>query len=205
MKTFIYICLCTFVVFFIFEMIRKYLSNRICNELIKYIYLEKEDDFENLINSKSTIFWVFPYNRFFLKLNMAISKNDIEKVKKCIGLFDNLKLKQKQKEAIYQRCFSYFVTINNSKEAKKYYELLKSKNNNTVEEIDIIYSTLVLKEDKYLELCLNRNDNLSGNDRISNESYISQMYANRGDKKNAEKYRDTVASRIQELNSANQN
>ena len=205
MKTFIYVCLGIFVVFFIFEMIRKVIANKLTNKLVKCIYYNDEKKFEEIIESRFCKFWVFPYNRYFLRLSMAMVKDDKAEVKKSIEILEKQKMKRKQKEAFYQRCFSYYVTINDLKEATNYYELLKLKDNDSVEEIDIIYNTLVLKEDKYLDLCLERNESLSGNNRISNESYISQMYANRGDNKNASKYRDIVTLHLKELNSTNHN
>ena len=186
-KAIVYICLIIFVIFVVVETIRRTIANRITSQLICYLYDEKTSEFDTLINSTKARLSIFPYYRDNLKLSAAIIRNDEKEINKIMESFEKANLKVSQREALYLQCFQYYVLKENSTEATKYYNLIKENNpEGDHTELEISYDVFVQKGSKYLEQCLNRLDELEGNEKKAYESYLYQMYKNKGDKENTE-------------------
>lgn len=199
MNTLLIVIIILVVLFLLFEIVRNVVGNSISKELINLLNENKLNEFNELIESKKANFFIHPYNLNFLKLSLAISNNNKAEIKKIMGIFDHVRLDRKQKEALYSRCFQYYLSINDNDEATNYYHMIKLNNpNKNHDDLDMVYDTYLNNGYKYLDTYLLKLQTASHTQRIAYESHISQMYLNKGDKENSDKYKQLAQSHLNE-------
>ena len=94
----------------IINIIRKYLEKRYTIKLMKAMMAD-EDDFLKLLDSFVVKYLFAPYNREFMRLNNYIARGADKKVKEQISLMEKMRMNRKQRFAVYQTAFQYFITV----------------------------------------------------------------------------------------------
>ncbi len=179
---------------------RPALENNLSNRLVTYVYNQDYKSYEKLRNSKLTSFLIRQYNLRFLDLSAAMSKGNDQEIRKCVENLDRMILTPRQAEAIYGRCFSYYLALDNFTEAKKYYQKVKdNKGIKDTFELDRFYDIYIENGYKYLNKTLEEYDSVSEEIRPNYDAMLAKMYANKGDKTNAEYYRKKTDENMKKL------
>ena len=166
---------------------RKYIVKYVSSNLTDYLYNGDFDNFEKLINKWYTKYLIHPFNIDFLKLSEALIKQDSKQIEKCLEVFENTTITDKQKQAIYQKAFFYYLQEDNHTKLKKYYKLIKNLEDKTLfNNIDDIYKIVV---DKDVTLLSKYENIYNENNNNSMAAYLLyNIYKNSDDSKNANKY-----------------
>ena len=166
---------------------RKYIVKYVSSNLTDYLYNGDFDNFEKLINKWYTKYLIHPFNIDFLKLSEALVKQDSKQIEKCLEVFENTTITDKQKQAIYQKAFFYYLQEDNHTKLKKYYKLIKNLEDKTLfNNIDDIYKIVV---DKDVTLLSKYENIYNENNNNSMAAYLLyNIYKNSDDSKNANKY-----------------
>jgi hypothetical protein len=179
----------------------KYRTNNITNNLINYLATGDVENFENLVSSKTARNYIHPFNLYFLKLNAAIMKGKKAEIKEAFYSFDQLRLSKQQKKMVYEKGFYLYLSQQDKKETKKYYDLLIDLGNSDNEILSCFYDTYLLGGSKYLNNILSRLEETPLEKKPAYAALISDMYKNRADKENCEKYEKLAAEYYEALNS----
>lgn len=168
---------------------RKYIQKTTSKKLTEYLFRGDFDNFEKLINKWYTKYLVHPFNIDFLKLNEALMKNNKKEIEKCFETFENTTITDKQKQAIYQKAFFYYLQEEDNTKLKKYYKLIKNLEDKTLfNNVDDIYRIVVEKDDSLLDKYLNV---FKQNKENSMAAYLLyKIYTNKANKKKAEEYKN---------------
>ena len=166
---------------------RKYIVKYVSSNLTDYLYNGDFDNFEKLINKWYTKYLIHPFNIDFLKLSEALIKQDSKQIEKCLEVFENTTITDKQKQAIYQKAFFYYLQEDNHTKLKKYYKLIKNLEDKTLfNNIDDIYKIVV---DRDVTLLSKYENIYNENNNNSMAAYLLyNIYKNSDDSKNANKY-----------------
>lgn len=181
-----------FVVFLLFEWYQRRKRNNAINSLMTYLNNKDYDSFEKACETKEVKAYIPDYNLNFLKLSAALMQNDNNKIESIIKEFDNIKMTDAQKKALYDRCFYYYVGTQNKNKAETYYQLLMSMDGVDKNLYSCFYDTYILKGSKYLDDLLNKVENLPINQKLGHYTLIADMYRNKNDDTNAAKYDELV-------------
>ena len=166
---------------------RKYIVKYVSSNLTDYLYNGDFDNFEKLINKWYTKYLIHPFNIDFLKLSEALIKQDSKQIEKCLEVFENTTITDKQKQAIYQKAFFYYLQEDNHTKLKKYYRLIKNLEDKTLfNNIDDIFKIVV---DKDVTLLSKYENIYNENNNNSMAAYLLyNIYKNLDDSKKANKY-----------------
>lgn len=166
---------------------RKYIVKYVSSKLTDYLYNGDFDNFEKLINKWYTKYLIHPFNIDFLKLSEALIKQDSKQIEKCLEVFENTTITDKQKQAIYQKAFFYYLQEDNHTKLKKYYKLIKNLEDKTLfNNIDDIFKIVV---DKDVTLLSKYESIYNENNNNSMAAYLLyNIYKNLDDSKKANKY-----------------
>ena len=172
------------------------------NELLKRLdtYLGKKDyaAFDELIES-DMVRKAFPlYNINFMKLNEAMFKEDMKETDRAFESFD-MPMNKAQKEALYKKGFYYYLGIENKEKTDHYYDLLKQLEVRDQKSLDLMYDIYINKGYAYLEETLEKIQNMPEDQKMPFYALISDMYRNKGDTKEAEKYEKIVSEYTEKL------
>ncbi len=179
-----------------FPLMRRYLVNYLENALLQQNYAA----FDNRIDKWYIRLFIPHFNVDFLKLNRAIMAGDKEDIDQKFEYFDQVNLKEKQKENLYLRGFEYYLSEDNRELTDKYYNLIKGlSNQGLIKYADQLYDIYVLKGWTYLDEMLAEEETLPEDQRLEVYSMISDMYKNKGDTKNAKKYENKIQTEIKNM------
>ena len=111
------------VILFLFALsivIPKRLRSRLAGELSSCLMTRDFDQFDRLIEKRSAQFVFDPFNIDFMKLNAALVKQDPAEIDRRFADFDQCRLNDKQKEAVYYNAFYYYVACSDIEKVKQY-------------------------------------------------------------------------------------
>ncbi|MGI6608664.1 MAG: hypothetical protein ACOX1F_06825 [Erysipelotrichaceae bacterium] len=184
----------------ILSIIRKYISTKIEKQLVTLVIDRDYQGFDELINSKKVKYFIRPFNIDFMKLNVALLKEDKKQVDDMFDRFDKVRPNKVQKEAVYAKGFYYYLTDGKYDKVEKYYELLQELNIvKNMNEFDRAYDVYVKNGSKYLEETLEELKTAPDFSKPVLEGLISKMYENRNDERMAKKYADKALRHMEEL------
>lgn len=194
-KTVIYILIAIVAVVLLqFYQYRK--RNEAFNSLLKHLNNQDYEGFDRECETALVKSFIPPYNLSFLKLNAALMRNDKSRIEDTIATFDAIKMNITQKQALYDKCFFYYISTENKDKAQLYYQLLMDMNNTDKVMYSCFYDTYVLKGCNYLDEVLNRLSSLNDNEKIPYYTLLADIYRNKGDDDNANKYTDLLKKQL---------
>lgn len=179
------------------------ITRRIGNRLTEYIFRGQFDKYEELRNKGLTKYLISPFNLIYSDFNKAIVQNNREAAEICLDNFDNMRLSKRQKNTVYARAFYYYVLLKDKEKATRYYRLTKDFSDaSAMRDMDIFYDTFVEKGYAYLEEVKELIKTVPQQALSDYESVLSQMYANKGDVLQAEKYKKLAEKHFELLKQA---
>ncbi|MDO4377891.1 MAG: hypothetical protein Q4C64_01910 [Erysipelotrichia bacterium] len=165
------------------------------DRFINLFQQKKFDELETLLAKKTVKYLFMPFNIEYMRLNIAFMKGDEDAINKQFSLFAKMPMNKKQKEDIYIKAFNYYVTMEDIERAKKAYELVQSlKDEKIKKSADITYDIFCEKGYKYLDELEKGMESCPADLKSYNAYLVSLMYANKGDQKKAEKYKEMAKS-----------
>ena len=160
-------------------LLSKLRKNRI-NKIMHLLMEQKFDEFDALLEKKSTRFFVPVYNSIVFKLNKALILNDRKLVEELMGDASKLKMNDDQALYLYSKVFSFYLSLKNNKKCEEYYqEIMKCKDCPTKEYIEMVYDTLIKKGYQYIEKAEKMLVDATDADKENLQSLITAMYANK--------------------------
>ena len=181
--------------FIVYSIILSYYRKKITKKAFDLIKAQKGPQLDELLLKKSTNFFLKPFELYRLKLINAANKGNQNEVANRYAAFDTLRMNKAEKENIYSDAYFYFMSRQDCERATKYYKLLDEIGDYSNKfNIQCSYNTFIEHEYKYLDDALVRYNSSNETQKISLASLISSMYANKGDKQNADKY-DAIAKK----------
>ncbi|MBQ0035432.1 MAG: hypothetical protein KBT35_00770 [Firmicutes bacterium] len=170
--------------------VRKKVQEYRLKQISELLYKKQYDEVLILLSQFSTRMVLLPYNREYIKLNIYFLQKDRNRVINQIDYIDKSVMKnKKQRIEFYNKAFSFFVSEKDEEKCLYYLNKLnKLTNSKGDSEYDIIYSIQIKKDDKYLDLLLERikqcDSQLDKNKIIYYKSLLLQVYENKNDKAN---------------------
>lgn len=187
-EMFIYLVI-LFVISVIIDVALSFYRKIICNKLMNLLLNDKIVEFDELLSKKSAKFFVPYYNSLVLKMNKAVKIGDVDLMNETMNEFSNIKLKDSQCLFVYSKAFSYYLSMGDNKRLNICFKKINDcKDCPTKQYIKMVYNTIVEKKWDYLQLALAMLEKVSGEDKENLKVLIGQMFQNKGDKKEAEKY-----------------
>ncbi len=147
----VYIVFILFIIVTGIEVILKLLKRKRADQIADLLYHRRFDEFERLLNTKGTHFFISAYNIAVLRMNEAIMKNDITAFMKSVKDLDEMHLNEQQTLFAYSRAFSYALTNAESLCRHCYERVMTCKDSRSKEYVMMIYDALILKGWKYLD------------------------------------------------------
>lgn len=95
---------------------RSQLAEQLSSALLKRDFIQ----FDQLIEKRAVRFVFDPFNVDFMKLNAALVKGDPIEIDQRFAGFDQCRLSDKQKEAVYYNAFYYYVSRKDKARVKQY-------------------------------------------------------------------------------------
>ena len=177
--------------------IKTNIQNKKVNELATLLMQGKYDEFDKLIDSNDYKNKLPILNYFYLKLNKAIIIKNTTNIEEILNDNNLDKLSNKEKDILYKRAFYYYLNEKDRNKTQKYYELIKQLNRQDFATIDRIYDTYINNGYEYLDDTLKQlNLAKDDNTKAQLELLLSNMYANKKDKDNVEKYLNLAQSHL---------
>lgn len=200
MQKYIIIAVVIIGMWLLYNFYMKHRTNSITNKLMKCLETGDSENFEKLVNAKSTKRFIHPFNLYFLKLNAAIMKGNKTEIKLAFKDFDNLRINNAQKKMVYEKGFYYYLSQQNKRETKKYYDLLIDLGSSDNEVLSCFYDTYLMQGAKHLDKMIKRLEQTPDEEKPAYEALIADMYKNLNDKKNSDKYEALAAKHFEESN-----
>ena len=176
------------------------MRNRYQNKFLELFKQGEFDQLDELLNKPVVKYLFMPFNLEYIRLNIALIKDNGEAIDKQIDLLTSMKMTEKQKEDVYLKALNYYVTMGNNDRAKKMYECAMTlKDKNLTKRADMTYDIFVNKGYKYLDELEKNLDNCSKDYKVFNCYLVSLMYENKNDKNKADYYRDLTEKLKKEL------
>ena len=189
----VWIILVILILFALSIVIPKRLGSRLAGELSSCLMTRDFDRFDRLIEKRSVQFVFDPFNIDFMKLNAALVKQDPAEIDRRFADFDQCRLNDKQKEAVYYNAFYYYVARSDIAKVRLYgnrllnlatcSEALKA-------ETQKYYAVMIDHSYADLDEDLAKLDQLEGEEKAKAEFLISKMFENKGDSQQAKLYLD---------------
>ena len=165
----------------------------ILNRLSEYLVNGKYEEFDKLFSSPDAQKYAKPFNLDYLSLNRKLLSGNKKEIDEAFARFDQVHMNTSQKVAVWQRAYYYYLSAENTENAKKYYEKLSSIiKYNGKEKADITYDIYINKGAKYLDKVLKLEHNSSGGAKYEYDALLADIYRNMEDVQNSEKYRKLV-------------
>lgn len=186
-------CICLYFLYCSFK--GNYLLSKLSDCLIK----GDTASFDNLIGDPNVSKYIKPFNLDFIMFNRYVFDDNISKAKKMLTEFENVNLNKKQKLAIYQRAYYYFLSKQDNDTAKVCYDKLNEIGDFPERKrLDITYDTYVVKGYKYLEETLSLMENTNKNGKYEYMALVADMYYNKGNLEKYKEYKDILEKVINE-------
>ena len=154
----------------------------------------------SFLNSTEALKGLSKYNRAYLKTNGSIMDGNDSLIEQSLNEIQEVKMNKQQKTEVYFNAFNYYID-KDLKEKVDYYKELLLKNVNdsqTLNYIDRLYDTKILKSDKYLNEILEELSSKNKVNKITDYLLLVEIYKNLGDTQNANKYNDLYLSEVKQ-------
>ena len=139
-----------------------------------------------------------------MKLNTALVKGDPIEIDQRFAGFDQCRLSDKQKEAVYYNAFYYYVSRKDKARVKQYGNQLLNLSICTEKlkaEIKKYYAVMIDHAYADLKQDLDLLDQLTGEEKAKAEFLISKMYENQGNERKAKEYLNRSLTHLHPNNS----
>ena len=189
----LWIILVILILFALSIVIPKRLRSRLAGELSSCLMTRDFDRFDRLIEKRSVQFVFDPFNIDFMKLNAALVKQDPAEIDRRFADFDQCRLNDKQKEAVYYNAFYYYVARSDIAKVRLYgNRLLNLATCSEALKAETQKDYAVMIDHSYADLDedLAKLDQLEGEEKAKAEFLISKMFENKGDSQQAKLYLD---------------
>lgn len=151
------------------------------NQLMHLLMESKFQEFDELLEKKSTKFFVPVYNSIVLRLNKAMIMKDVRLVNSLMNDAGKIRMKDQQKMYLYSKGFTFYLALGEEIKCKKCYEQIQlCKDNPTKEYIEMVYDTFIQKGYKYIDKAEKMLTEASDADKENLTSLINAMYVNKG-------------------------
>lgn len=160
------------------------------NDKLMHLLLKgKIEEFDKILERKSSRFFVSTYSYHVLKLNKAVLLNDLKLMNQVMSDFSKVRANEAQKLFVYSKAFSFYLTQKDQKRVELCYKkICECKDCPTTQYIKMVYNTVVEKKYDYLEEALSMLGKVSKQDEDNIRVLISTMYQNKGEQQEALKY-----------------
>ena len=184
-----------------YEILRRVLTNKQSDKLMKLFLEGNFKEFDKQIDSKLTRYLIPPFNQDYMKLNSYLARGDEKKIHEMFSRFDKVRLNAAQKELVYTNAFYYYVGLKDENKARKYYNLLmeSTSDEDSRKEIDRMFDIYINNGYKYLEDTEKEYRNADEREKMKLQALLAVMYENKGDKKKAQEYYDRIAELEQKV------
>lgn len=173
-------------------------GNYLLNKMSGMLMTGKIEEFERMEKDKKTKRFIKPFNLDYIVTNKYMFIDDIKQVRKSIEKFENVNLNNKQKVAIYQRLYYYFLSKGDDIYTKKCYSKLNEISSfNGKKKIDITYNTYIENGYKYEEEVLVLLNKANENEKLEHVALLADIYQNKGDANKANEYKEIIKKAIQ--------
>ncbi|WP_020223433.1 hypothetical protein [Holdemania massiliensis] len=179
---------------------RSQLAEQLSSALLKRDFIQ----FDQLIEKRVVRFVFDPFNVDFMKLNAALVKGDPIEIDQRFAGFDQCRLSDKQKEAVYYNAFYYYVSRKDKARVKQYGNQLLNLSICTEKlkaEIKKYYAVMIDHAYADLKQDLDLLDQLTGEEKAKAEFLISKMYENQGNERKAKEYLNRSLTHLHPNNS----
>lgn len=159
-------------------------------KLVSLIDQEDWDQFDKESSSWRAAFFMNPYRLFCLKLNSYIMRNDKFAVKGLLGTWNVRRMSYQKKAYVASRCFEYFVSIHDVKEARRFYDMIQELPDDpkTKRHAEWVMDTYIRKKYTYLEQAEAEAERMPEGSRSDLYMLVSAMYENKGDHAKADAF-----------------
>ena len=183
----------------VFEIILSIIKKKRQNELMGLFLAGELEQFDELLNKKSTRFFVPIYNFIVLNINKAVLIKDEKLLDEMLNEAEKINMNDEQKTHLYSKAFSYYVsTDNNIKKEQTYKKILECKDSQLKEYVMMVYDAFVKKGYAYLNEAEEMLKIAKGEDKDNLLTLIGTMYVNKKDIEKAEYYFCKVGNQEEE-------
>ncbi|MEA5017889.1 MAG: hypothetical protein VB009_04145 [Erysipelotrichaceae bacterium] len=188
-----------FVCSVVFEIILSSMKKKRQNELMNLFLAGELEQFDELLNRKSTKFFIPIYNFIILSINKAILIKDEKLLNEMLNRAEKINMNDEQKTHLYSKAFSYYVsTDNNIKKDQTYEKVLECKDSQLKEYVMMVNDTFVKKGFAYLNEAEEMLKIAKGEDKDNLLTLVATMYVNKKDIKKSEYYFSKVGNQEEE-------
>ncbi len=190
-----------FVLMIAFEIAINVIGKKRGDQLVELLLTGKFNEFDQLGEQKLTRFTVNGFNLTYMKLNKALMTNDDKTATEIFDFFAKKRMNSKQKESVYLMGYNYFLANEDNERTTFYHDELNKLDKldkNTLKGINRTYDIVVGKKTEDLDELLKELKKADESQRASIEFLISEIYKNKGDEKNADKYFELSAKHLKE-------
>lgn len=160
----------------------KLLSNKEFNHIIEMLDKKEFEELDKRLNSFYYKLIFQPFNLEYMKLNSYILQDNDEKVHEQFVNFTKYRLNDAQKNDVYAKVCSYFVTNGNKEYAKEALDKIDTLKDEKIKSSShMVYDTYINKGSKYLDDALKAVDEAKGADKAMMQLLVAQMYKNKGE------------------------
>ena len=155
----------------------------------------------SFLNSTEALKGLSKYNRAYLKMNGSIMDGNDSLIEQSLNEIQEVKMNKQQKTEVYFNAFNYYIDKDLKEKVDYYKELLLKnvKDSQTLNYIDRLYDTKILKSDKYLNEILEELSSKNKVNKITDYLLLVEIYKNLGDTQNANKYNDLYLSEVKQI------
>ncbi|MEA5026778.1 MAG: hypothetical protein VB012_03875 [Erysipelotrichaceae bacterium] len=183
------VVLVLFVCSVVFEIILSSMKKKRQNELMGLFLAGELEQFDELLNRKSTKFFIPIYNSIVLNVNKAILIKDEKLLNEMLNKAEKIKMNDEQKTHLYSKAFSYYVsTDNNLGKEQTYKKVLECRDSQLKKYVMMVYDVFVKKGFAYLNEAEEMLKIAEGEDKNNLLTLIGTMYINKKDIEKSEYY-----------------
>lgn len=171
------------------QIVFKLLSNKEFNHIIEMLDKKEFEELDKRLNSFYYKLIFQPFNLEYMKLNSYILQDNDEKVHEQFVNFTKYRLNDAQKNEVYAKVCSYFVTSGNKEYAKEALDKIDTLKDERIKTSShMVYDTYINKGSKYLDDALKAVDEAKGADKAMMQLLVAQMYKNKGEVNKAKEF-----------------
>lgn len=180
MNEILLIVIILFVFLTLIEVILSKIKKTRYNQLMYLLMKQNFNEFDELLEKKSTKFFVPVYNSIFLRVNKAMMMNDSNSFDKLMNDAKKINMNDSQKLHLYSKAFSFYLSLGKKNDCEEYYQkIMKCNDCPTKEYIEMVYDTLIKKSYQYIEKAESMLVTAAVEDKENLRYLIDAMYANK--------------------------
>lgn len=179
-KSIIILVVILFLISIVIDFILSKLRNNRINQLMNYFMQGQIDLFDELLNRRSTKFFLPVYNSIVLRMNKAILTNDKKLLSDLIDAARKIKMTDEQKLYLYSKAFSYYISIGDNQNTKDCFEkIMDCKDSQGKDYVIMVFDTIIEGGYKYLKQAEEMLETATGEDKKNIYALIEIMKNNK--------------------------